>query len=224
VANLKAIYQEQKGPKLSSYQFSELNRTIQDLAHQEKQPTPVIYGPPQDPSQAKEGPQEAPSLPAENLPPQAEEGGEGSAEPIEQKGLLNTIGQAVFDQEESLELMTVEIRDLGRAILDREQVMSPEQMTYILESRDHFESNMNLEVTMMIYYPIGRELHIKAKNNLLVWLTLDAPYKEQIDKMKAIYEAAELNKEDLVYIDLRIREKVIYCPRGSACQRLGNNE
>jgi len=35
--------------------------------------------------------------------------------------------------------------------------------------------------------------------------------------LKTIYEPAELNKEELSYIDIRVREKVIYCLRSSRC-------
>jgi len=48
---------------------------------------------------------------------------------------------------------------------------------------------------------------------------VDRDYKNQIDKMKTIYEPAELNKEDLAYIDLRIKDKVIYCVRGTRCDK-----
>lgn len=140
-------------------------------------------------------------------------------EPTKQKALLNYIGQAIFDQEEDLELIIISIHGLTQPIENREQVIHPEIMQYIRETLQYFINHLNQEVKGLEYLPVAREIHIKTFNNLVIWLTTEKEYQEQLDKLKIIYEPAELNKEDLAYIDLRIKEKVIYCPRLAPCAR-----
>jgi cell division septal protein FtsQ len=139
--------------------------------------------------------------------------------PIEQKCLLNRIGQAIFNQEENLELITISVDGLTQPIEDREIVIQEEYMNYILDTVHYFNNLFKMQVRGIEYLPIAREIHIKTDSNIVIWLTMENDYKEQIDKLHTIYETAELDKEDIAYIDLRAREKVIYCPVKSRCNR-----
>jgi len=139
--------------------------------------------------------------------------------PIEQKALLNRIGQAIFDREEELQLMTITIEGLSQPIEDREFIISEVAMEYILNSIKYFTNLMQLEVNSVLFLPIAREVHLTTENNLVLWLSTEKDYREQIDKLHTIYRVAELAKEDLSYIDLRVREKIIYCPRTASCAR-----
>lgn len=91
-------------------------------------------------------------------------------------------------------------------------------MDYLLEAKDYFENAMSLEVRGVEYLSIAREIHLKT-DKITVWLNMERSFKTQIDKLALIYEEAELDKEDLSYIDLRVREKVIYCPKKARCAR-----
>ncbi|MBU0727415.1 FtsQ-type POTRA domain-containing protein [Patescibacteria group bacterium] len=139
--------------------------------------------------------------------------------PIEQKCLLNRIGQAIFDQEENLELMTITIDGLSQPIEDRESVVVQDRMDYMLDAIRYFNNLFEMQVESIRYLPIAREVHLKTDTGLIVWLTFEKDYKEQIDKLNIIYEAAEFDEDDIAYIDLRVREKVIYCPTASQCNR-----
>lgn len=139
--------------------------------------------------------------------------------PIEQKALLNRIGQAIFDREEDLELMTITVDGLTQPIEDREVVIPKEAMDYILNSIKYFVNLMQMDIVSVRYLPTAREVHLTTDNNLVLWLSTMKDYKEQLDKLHTIYKVAELDKENLAYIDLRVKEKIIYCPRGSACDR-----
>jgi len=139
--------------------------------------------------------------------------------PIEQKALLNRIGQAIFDREEDLQLMTITIDGLSQPIQDREVVIPEVSMDYILNSMKYFTNLMQMNVVSVHYLPIAREVHLKTEGDLTLWLSTMKDYKEQIDKFHTIYKVAELDKEDLAYIDLRIKEKIIYCPRKAPCDR-----
>ncbi len=137
----------------------------------------------------------------------------------EQKSLINRIGQAIFDQEENLELITITVRGLTQPLEDREFVIRENHMEYLLEAIQYFTNVMGIEIVGVEYLRIPREIHLKTTESLILWITTERDYKEQIDKLSTIYEAAELNKEDLSYIDLRISDKVIYCPQNARCDK-----
>jgi len=139
--------------------------------------------------------------------------------PVEQKCLLNKIGQAIFDKEENLELITVTVIGLTQPIADREQVIPKETISYMLDTIQYFSNLFKMQVKAVEFRPAGRELRLKTDSHLVIWLTLEKDYKEQLDKLKTIYEPAELNKENLSYIDLRVKEKVIYCRRNTSCDK-----
>ncbi len=139
--------------------------------------------------------------------------------PIEQKALLNRIGQAIFDREEDLQLMTITIDGLSQPIEDRQIVISKKYMDFILDAIKYFVNVMQMEIKSVRYLPIAREVHLQTTGNLVLWLSTEKDYKEQIDKLHTIYKVAELDKKDLSYVDLRVKEKIIYCPRGTSCAR-----
>lgn len=206
VANLKAYYILPEAEKLEEEDFTELNKAIEELSGS-------------DP--------EIKSL--EDLSPIADEevseaifdidGEKEESEPVEQKSLLNKIGQAIFDQEENLELITITVHGLSQPVGDRERVIEKDHMDYILGTIQYLKNTMELDVSEIKYLPIAREIHIKTSSNLVIWVGLGREYKQQIDKLNTIYENAELDKEDLSYIDLRIKDKVIYCPVNAKCDQ-----
>lgn len=200
IANLKAYYVLPKADeKVARPEFTALSKAIEELG---ADPTPLTA----PPSSAETAPESAFDL----APPEEEK-------PIEQKCLLNRMGQAIFDQEENLELITVVLRGLTQPIEDREIVISQENMDYLLSAIQYFSAVLSIPVLSADYLPLARELHLKTPSGLMVWLTFEKDYKEQIDKLNTIYKAAELYKENLAYIDLRVRDKVIYCPRKTKC-------
>jgi len=206
IANLKAYYILPEPEPVTDESYTELNKAIEELAGTDPNLNkPSIENPLAD----KKVTETAFTLDENRKPP----------EPIEQKCLLNQVGQAIFDQEENLELMTISIRGLTQPIVDREQVIPTDHMEYMLGALQYYKNVMGLDILGIEYLPIEREMHLKTANNLFLWISLERDYKEQIDKLHTIYEAAELNKEDLAYIDLRIKEKVIYCPRNSSCDK-----
>ena len=206
IANLKAYYILPEPEPATEESYTELNKAIEELSGADPNLNKPIN---ENPLTDKKVIESAFTLDENKKEP----------EPIEQKCLLNRIGQALFDQEENLELMTVSIHGLTQPIVDRQQVIPADHMKYMLEAIQYFKNVMGLDILGIGYLPIEREMHLKTANNLMLWISLERDYKEQIDKLHTIYESAGLNKEDLAYIDLRIKEKVIYCPRNSSCDK-----
>jgi cell division septal protein FtsQ len=206
VANLRAYYVLPPNEEPLPENFTELNRAIDELSTM-------------DPS----------LLAANTVNPVADkkanagvfslDGADASAGVTEQKALLNRGGQAIFDQEENLELMSFIVRGLTQPVEDREFVIPRQAMDFIMDAIQYFGNSMSLEVLSVEYFTVAQEIHLRANNKLVVWMSVDRDYKTQIDKLKTIYEPAELSKENLAYIDLRVKNKVIYCVRGTKCDK-----
>ena len=149
----------------------------------------------------------------------SEEEEEEGPEPVEQKALLNRVGQAIFDREEDIELMTVIVEGLTQPIEDRQIIIPKKSMDFTLDSIRYLQNELSLEVAGVKFLPVAREVHLRTAVGTYMWLSTEKDYRDQIDSLALIYHAAELDKEDLSYIDLRIREKIIYCPRRTSCDR-----
>ncbi len=139
--------------------------------------------------------------------------------PVEQKSLLNSIGQAIFDREENLELITVIVKNLDQPVADRQQIVAKGHMDYMFNTIKYFKNIMDITIVEVEYISNGWEIHLKTKKNLILWVSMERDYKKQIEQFNSIYKAAELDKENLSYIDLRIRNKIIYCSKGSRCDK-----
>lgn len=84
------------------------------------------------------------------------------------------------------------------------------QITLIITSLK--ENIIDLKISEIKYYITERELHIKNDKNVVLIFDINSNTKEQIEKI-AIFnkEQININKYWLIYIDLRIKNKVFYC-------------
>ncbi len=139
--------------------------------------------------------------------------------PIKQEAQLNSIGQAIFDREVNPDLMTITIEGLSQPIEDRQIIVPKEDMAYITDTLKYFHNIIQTEIKQVKYFPIANEVHLTTDKNLTLWLLTKKPYKEQLDRFNTIYKAKKLDKVDIAYMDLRVTEKVIYCPRGTSCDK-----
>jgi len=66
-------------------------------------------------------------------------------------------------------------------------------------------------------------LHIETKNKVTIIFDLNWEYKKQIEKL-AIFnkDYLDITKNSLVYIDLRIKNKVFYCSTENEYQCIVN--
>ncbi|QQR83558.1 FtsQ-type POTRA domain-containing protein [Candidatus Peregrinibacteria bacterium] len=146
-----------------------------------------------------------------------EEKEEPELEVFEQKGLLNSVGQALFDQEENLEMITLTLSHLTQPVSDREEIIPTAHMQFWRTAQTYFENTLDQVITGIEYLPTARELHFTLPNGTVIWLSAERDPKEQIDKLITIYQTDAFEEGDLSYIDLRVKEKVIYCLKTAPC-------
>ncbi len=207
VANLRAYYVLPEAEEMVEEDFTELSKAIEELSGTEAALATLETDSPLRDEEVLDD--------VFTLEGYEEE----KPDEIEQKALLNRNGQVIFDQEENLELMTISVYGLSQPVEDRERVVQKDHMDDILGAISHIKNVMNLETKAIRYLPVAREIHLKTSDNLIIWISIDRDYKEQIDKLATVYEPAELSNEEISYIDLRVREKIIYCPINAHCNQ-----
>lgn len=74
------------------------------------------------------------------------------------------------------------------------------------------ENIIDINIKEIKYYVTERELHIKTENGTLLIFNLNSDIKEQIKKL-SIFNKEHINieKSKIIYLDLRIKNKVFYC-------------
>jgi hypothetical protein len=85
------------------------------------------------------------------------------------------------------------------------------------------ENIIDINIDEIIYYITEREVHIKTDKNTLLIFNIDSDIKEQIEKVSIFNkEKLNINKNPLVYVDLRILNKVFYCTTENEYQCIKN--
>jgi len=97
--------------------------------------------------------------------------------------------------------------------IDYKKVLDPTFINNIKLIVDSIKENIiEINISEIKYYMTEREVHIKTDKNTILIFNLNSNIKEQIEKI-AIFnkEHVNINKNSIVYIDLRIKNKVFYC-------------
>jgi cell division septal protein FtsQ len=119
-------------------------------------------------------------------------------------------------------------------VKEYKQMLTQEQLYLMMDAKKIFEDTFTLPVDTMYYYPIEDELRLHTQKNFLVWMSLkkyqhaskesfteDKQFvEEQIIKLKNVLPHLNIYTEALRYIDLRIKNKVIYCKNGASCEKI----
>ncbi len=101
--------------------------------------------------------------------------------------------------------------------LDFKKVFDGTYMKKIVKAKKLLKENiLSTDITLLIFYNTERELHIEINNLTRIILSLDNDISidEQIKKL-AIFnkDYKNINKKDLIYIDLRIKNKIFFCEK-----------
>jgi len=85
-----------------------------------------------------------------------------------------------------------------------------EKISNVIKSLE--ENLLNVKFNKFTYYLLERELHIETDKKTILIFDINWEFKEQIQKI-AIFNKSYLNisKNAIVYIDLRIKNKVFFC-------------
>lgn len=83
----------------------------------------------------------------------------------------------------------------------------------IMDTIKNLEENLiSLQIENIIYYQTQRELHLLTQNNNRLIFDINEDTQKQVEKL-AIFQTENniLNKNDILYTDLRIQNKIFFC-------------
>lgn len=104
--------------------------------------------------------------------------------------------------------------DLNKSkFLDYKQVLEWEYIKKIYWTKEFMKENfINIKIEKLIYYEIEREIHVVTDKNTTIIFDLDSDIKKQIEKLAIFHkEQMDITKNPIIYIDLRINNKIFYC-------------
>lgn len=125
--------------------------------------------------------------------------------------------------EELMELIIINKFDKNK-FLDYKKFLDTEYIKKIYKIIwDLKENILSIKIKKITYYVIEREIHIETEKNTTIIFDLNWNSQEQIEKI-AIFnkEHKNIERNSIIYIDLRIANKVFYCTTENEYQCINN--
>lgn len=130
------------------------------------------------------------------------------------KNYLITENGVVVPTKPKQELIKINVKNLDNVwIIDYKQIFKDE---YIAKIKDIItqirEKNSFVKINEINYYKKEAELHLTNKDGTVIIFDLTKEVKVQIEKLNIFYkEYLKKIKLWIIYIDLRVNEKIYYC-------------
>lgn len=107
---------------------------------------------------------------------------------------------------------------------DYKKFFEQSDMENIYESIAYFEQNIVwAKIKNVLYYQIQKEVHFELENGNIIMFTLEKDFKQQIKKTAIFHaEHREITDSNIVYLDMRVTNKVFYCDSENTNQCLAN--
>jgi cell division septal protein FtsQ len=104
-------------------------------------------------------------------------------------------------------------KDEINKFIDYKEIFNPQYINNIATLTNKLKENIiDLNIKELSYYVTEREVHINTTNNLLLF-SLDEDIYDQVEKTVIFHKQYHsLEKYGIYYSDLRIPNKVFYCP------------
>jgi cell division septal protein FtsQ len=115
---------------------------------------------------------------------------------------INETGVITKSQEKPIELPQIILQ--GLKLEEGMQIVTPQKLTFIVDSINLLKKDLNTDVKNILYLPKAQEIHLILNNNTQIWLDMTFDHKEQINKLK--FSKPHINLANYYqYIDLRIK-------------------
>ena len=100
-------------------------------------------------------------------------------------------------------------------LIDYKKILDSTYIKSILNIKNELENNLlSIEIKKTEYYEIEREVHFYINNDTILIFDLNWDIKKQIESIVIFNkENFNLNQDWIIYIDLRIKDKIFYCTK-----------
>lgn len=134
---------------------------------------------------------------------------------INDKNFLVLLNGSLVPHKKIEKLKTIKIfsRLNNETFLDYKNFFPQEKLAKILDIIKTLEENIfSVNITDLMYFEQERELHIKLDNYTILIFSLEDNVEKQVKNLLIFNkEHKKINKKDIVYIDLRIENKIFFC-------------
>lgn len=141
---------------------------------------------------------------------------------IHDKSYIITQNGTAIPQSPNENLQTIELKkDFSKyGFLDYKQILKQENLIKIDDIITLTKENIiDIKLKNIQYYPEIREVHLVMEDDGLLIFSLTDSIDEQIKKLAIFHkEHAKISEADLIYMDLRIKNKLFYCQTDTAAQ------
>lgn len=82
-----------------------------------------------------------------------------------------------------------------------------------------FDKNFPFQIVSLMYLPLEEEIHITTDKGFVILIWLQEPIETQLYKLKwkAEEPTMSINSGNIAYIDLRIKDRIDVCEKGTEC-------
>lgn len=96
---------------------------------------------------------------------------------------------------------------------DYKKFFEQEDIQNMYEAVYYFEQNIvGTQIKNILYYQTQREVHFELENGNIIIYTLEKDLKPQIKKTAIFHtEHKQISDDNLIYLDMRISNKIFYC-------------
>lgn len=125
---------------------------------------------------------------------------------------------------EELEELNIITKFDKNKFLDYKKFLDTKYIERILKIVSTLTENIiSVKIKSITYYVIEREVHIKTDKDTIIIFDINSNIQEQIEKI-AIFnkEQLDIEKNSIIYIDLRINNKVFYCTKDNEYKCINN--
>lgn len=107
---------------------------------------------------------------------------------------------------------------------DYKKFFQQKDMQNIYEAIAYFEQNIvGTKIKNVLYYQTQKEVHFELENENIIIYTLEKDLKQQIKKTAIFHaEHREITDSSIVYLDMRVTNKIFYCDSETQNQCLAN--
>ena len=98
--------------------------------------------------------------------------------------------------------------------------LTSKDVKFVLDVQKELKTKFAITAKDMPMFPLERELHVNTDRGYQLWLDMDQDVASQIDRLAITAGQFNAASSRLMYADLRVRGRIIYCLRGDACDRV----
>ena len=134
---------------------------------------------------------------------------------LNQKNYIILENGSFVPEKENPELRNLVIitSKISSSIPDYKNVIEPTYMNQIRMIYDEIKTNMiRINITNMTYYPIEREVIVDIEGGTKLIFDLESSITPQVKRLAVFdMENRKIDLPGIIYIDLRVRDKVFFC-------------